>query len=135
MELKPRIATKIAMIIGGLLFSIGLPFGFDLGGVVGLVPAAVGLLGIFWISVATYALMRRKKMRIVVDATGVEVPTDGGRLLLQREEIQSIEKHESLKGRVIQILMEDGRQFILPMREYCELNDFIAYCRNYGLPA
>lgn len=135
MKLKPRIATKVAMIIGGLLFSFGLPFGFDLGGFVGLVPAAVGLLGIFWIFLATYGLMKREKMRIVVDATGVEVPTDDGRLLLQSGEIQSIKKNESLKGRVIHILMEAGRQVILPMREYCELNDFITYCRDNGLPA
>lgn len=137
MLLKPRIATKVAMIIGGSLLSFGLLFGFRLGGFLGLIPGAFGVLGVCWVIVGVFALTQRDNMRIRIDNSGIEIPasSEPWRALLRKEEIETITKHESLKGRQIQVLMKSGQQFLLPVREYCELKDFISHCREHGLPA
>ena len=135
MILKPRIATKVAVIIGGLMFSVGLPIGYELGGFLGIIPGIFGVLGVLWIIVAIWALAQRDKMSIRIDESGIEIPSDEdeGRVLLRREEIESISKHETLRGRQIEIVLRGGRQILLPIREYCELKDFISYCRDHGL--
>ena len=136
MLLKPRIATRVAMIIGGSLLSFGLLFGFQLGGFLGLIQSAFGVLGVLWVILGVFALTQRERMRIRIDDSGIEIPagSEPGRALLRKEEIETITKHESLKGRQIQVLMKSGQQLLLPVREYCELKDFIAYCREHGLP-
>lgn len=137
--MKPRIAPKIAMIIGGAMISTGLMFGFDLGGLLGLIPGLFGLLGVLWVVGATASLCRRGRFRIKVDETGIEIPASrseenpNGRVLLQRESITAVAKREDLKGRDIEIAMAGGEGVRLPIREYCELDDFLAVCRRYGL--
>jgi len=129
------------MIIGGCVLSvIGLGSWILIGGYVGLVPGVFGLLGVLWIVVAILALARRGQMAIVIDDTGIELPAfavfqrDSRRVFIRREDIATVSKHESLKGRLIEIVTTGGSKVLVQARHYCELDDFISHCRECGLP-
>jgi len=129
------------MILGGIVLSVvGLRAWNYLGGFVGLIPGVFGLLGVVWIVVAGLALARRGKMAIVIGDTGIELPAfavfqrDSRRLFIPREDIARVSKHETLKGRLIEIATTGRGNILVQARHYCELDDFISHCRKHGLP-
>jgi hypothetical protein len=142
MSLKPRLANNVAMILGGFVFSvIGFGMWIYIGGYAGLIPGVFGLLGVLWIVVASLALARRSQMAIVVDDTGIDLPAfavfhhDSRRVFFRRNDIATISKHETLKGRFIEIVTTGGSKVLVQARRYCELDEFISHCKKYGLPA
>lgn len=141
MVLKPRLANPIALVLAGagiacLLIPVALYFGVPYGGI----PAAFAIFGIWWVYKGVRLLLKRKKLFIAIDATGIECPLynwytkDYDRCFIARPDIASIGKHESVSGRLIQITRTDGTALVLQARLYCELNDFLNLCRNNGLP-
>jgi hypothetical protein len=141
MTLKPRAALSIAMILGGCVLSVfGIGAWVHLGGFVGLIPGVFGLLGVLWIVVASLALARRHQMAIVVDERGIEMPAfpvfdrEARRVFIPREDIATVSKHESMKGRLIEIATADGKKVLVQARHYCELDQFISHCERHGLP-
>jgi hypothetical protein len=144
MILKPRIATSIAMIPAGFfIFALGavgvLGAGFRVYyGLVGIFCALFALLGIFWISMGIASLAKRKKLSITIDESGISIPT-GNRFRSQacfipKENIAAISKHESMKGRLIEITLQNGEKAFIQARQYCELDKFLSYCKENGLP-
>jgi hypothetical protein len=145
MSLKPRLSNNIALILGGCILSaIGLGSWMLIGGYAGLIPGVFGLLGVLWIVVASLALARRSQMVIVIDYTGIELPAfavfqrGSRRVFIRRDDIATVSKHESLKGRFIEIVTtgggNGGANVLVQARHYCKLDDFISHCRTYGLP-
>lgn len=144
MILKPRIALNVAMILGGAFVAyIGLFPVFALGlytEILGLIPGSFGILGLAMICVGALALARRGRLVITIDETGISLPV--GSLLqrnlrqghIDREDIAAISKHESVKGRVIEITFKGGEKGFVQARHYCELEEFLSYCRTNGLP-
>jgi hypothetical protein len=129
------------MIIGGCVLSvIGLGSWILIGGYAGLIPGVFGLIGLLWIVFASLALVRRSQMVIVIDNAGIDLPAfavfqrDGRRVFVRREDIAAIEKHESVKGRLIEIVTIGGAKVYVQARHYCELDDFIRLCRENSLP-
>ena len=140
MSLKPRLANHIGRILGGIVLSV---FGFRLwmfiGGYAGLIPGVFGLLGVLWIVVGSLALARRGLMAIVIDDAGIELPAFAVfrriliRVFIRREDIMTISRHESIKGRLIEIAIRRQGKIVVQARHYCELDEFISHCRKYGL--
>ena len=79
-------------------------------------------------------------MTIVIDDAGIELPAfavfhrNSRRVFIRREDIATITKHESLKGRLIEIATTGGGKLHVRARSYCELDDFISHCGKHGLP-
>lgn len=141
MILRPKIANNIAMIFGGCIFSlIGFSVWMAIGGLAGLIPGILVLLGVLWICTGSLALAKRNKWNIIIDDAGIELPASrifhkgAQRIKIEREDIATIEKHESVKGRLIQISKKSGDKIFIQARHYCELDDFISHCKNNGLP-
>ena len=141
MSLKPRLANKVGLILGGSVLSVvGLGAWMYVGGYAGLIPGVFGVLGALWIVVGILALARRGQMTIVIDDAGIELPAfavfqrDSRRVFIRREDIATVSKHESFKGRLIEITTTSGGKVLVQARHYCELDDFISHCRKYGLP-
>jgi hypothetical protein len=141
MSLKPRLANNVSMILGGCALSaIGLGAWIYIGDYAGLISGVFGLLGLLWIVLASLALARRSHMAISIDDTGIELPAfavfqrDSRRIFIRREDIATVSKHESLKGRFIEIVTTGGSKVLVQARHYCELDDFMSHCRKYGLP-
>jgi hypothetical protein len=141
MLLKQRIDTQIAFIFAGASFAyIGFVSAFIIGLFAGLVPAVLGVFGLLWIAVGAAALLNRRKSAITIDASGITIPTGnvfrlGPNLHIRRELIANIMKDESIKGRVIAIVLKNGYTVPVQARNYCGLKDFLAYCKTHGLPA
>lgn len=110
-----------------------------IGGYAGLIPGVFGVLGVVWIVVGGLALARRSQMIVVIDDTGIELPAfavfqrDSPRVRIPHEDIVAVSKHQCIKGRLIEIATSSGPG-LFQARHYCELDEFIAHCRSYGLP-
>jgi hypothetical protein len=129
------------MLLGGCVLAwFGLGIALYLGGYLGLVPGVFGLLGVLWVIVGGLALARRSQLAIVIDDSGIEFPAfrlyqrGSPRVRIPREEIAAVSKHESIKGRLIEIATTSRGAVLLQARHYCELDDFISHCRSHGLP-
>ena len=140
MSLKPRLSNSVGMLLGGCVLAwFGIRFGVHLGGYLGLFPGVFGVLGVLWVVVGVLALARRSRLAIVIDESGIEFPAfrlyqrGSPRVRISREDIAAVSKHESMKGRLIQISTSRG-PVLLQARHYCELEDFISHCRSHGLP-
>jgi hypothetical protein len=59
---------------------------------------------------------------------------DSRRVRICREDIAAVSKHESFKGRLVQIATTSGGAVLVQARHYCELDNFISHCRKHGLP-
>ena len=141
MLLKPRIANTIGMVIGGLILAwFGLRFAVYLGGFLALLPGFFGMIGVLWVALGVLALARRNDMAILINEAGIEIPAfpiyqrGSNRVRIPREDIVSVSKQESLKGRLIQIMTTNKGQVLVQARQYCELDQFISHCRSKGLP-
>ena len=75
---------------------------------------------------------------ITINENGIELPTGNlfqmRRVRIARKEIGAVLKHESFKGRLIQIITTSGTARLVQARHYCELNEFLSHCKRYGLP-
>ena len=141
MMLKPRPVPNIAMFLGGLFLAwIGFVSAAAIGLYAGLIPAVVGVLGLFWMGTAMLVLLRRRSLSITIDQGGIRLPT--GRIfhrriesiLVPREIIASISKHESLRGRLVEITLTTGDKVPVQARHYCELKHFLSHCQAHQLP-
>jgi len=66
---------NIAMILGGAgLSALGFWLWKAIGGYEGLLPGAFGLLGLSWFCIGSLVLIRRNKLAITIDESGIEVP-------------------------------------------------------------
>src|SRR5881397_1507540 len=141
MSLKPRLESTVGMVLGGCVLAFfGISAWIHIGGYAGLIPGVFGVLGVVWIVVGGLALVRRRQMIVVIDDTGIELPAfgvfqrDSRRVFIRREDITAVSKHESLKGRLIEIATTGGAKILVQARHYCDLEEFISHCRKYGLP-
>lgn len=141
MSLKPKLANNVGLILTGGFFAwCGIGLGLHLGGFLDLPLEAFGLLGVLWFSVGSVSLIRRRHLTIVIDDSGIELPAfklfhkNPRRVLLCRENIASVYKHESLKGQLIEIGTKDGNKIFVEARNYCSLDDFLTHCRQHELP-
>lgn len=128
------------MLIGGALLAFGGFRAWTLLGVQGIIPGLFGFLGLWWLYLGTLALVHRSRMAIVIDETGIELPAasmrdrSSKRAVIPRSEIVTIGKHESLKGRMIEVTRKRGDKVQIQVRRYCELDQFLSYCRQHNLP-
>lgn len=126
---------------GGVIAYFGFQAAFHLGGWPGLLPGVFGLLGLVWVFKAAGILIRWGHLAIIIDERGIEIPAGRAangaflRSLIKREDITWISKHESLKGRLIDIGTRTGESIHVQARHYCELDEFIDHCRAHQLPA
>lgn len=140
MSLKPRLSNSVGMLLGGIALAwFGIRFAVYLGGYLALLPGVFGVLGVVWVVLAVLAMARRSQLVIVIDESGIEFPVFrlyervSQRVRIPREDITAVSKHESMKGRLIEIVTSRG-PVLLQARHYCELDDFISHCRSHGLP-
>jgi len=141
MSLKPRISNSVGMLLGGCVLAwFAIRAAVHLGGYLAFLPGLFGILGVVWVALAVLALARRSELAIIIDESGIDLPAfrlsqrGSPRVRISREDIRAVSKHESLKGRLIEIVTTSRGPVLLQARHYCELDDFIAHCRNYGLP-
>jgi len=140
MTLKRRIDLSVAMILaGGFIALIGFSSAVAIGLYAALVPAVFGVLGLILISIGIAALAQRRRLSIVIDSSGITIPTGhlfriGAPVHIPREAIATIGKDESLRGRLIAIALRPTGKVTIQARNYCELKDFIAHCKDHGLP-
>ena len=138
--LKPRIDLPVAMILAGAFFTtVGFASAYVMGPLAGIIPAALGLVGLFSLAGAVAALRHRSRLAITIDSSGITVPTGspfrpGQSVHIPRDAIATIGKDESLRGRLIAIALRGGGKVPIQARHYCELKDFIAHCKAHGLP-
>ena len=149
MVLKLRLATNIACICAGLfLFSVGfgpivafglyknVTVGFELAFLLAL--SVFGLLGFLMVSVGIAAVARRKQLSIRIDDAGIWVPTRNvfqpGLRFIAKQDMMALSKHESLKGRLIQITLKAGETIFIQVRHYFDLDEFLTACKAHGLP-
>ena len=98
-----------------------------------------GVLGVLWVALGILALVRRGKLAIIIDEAGIEFPAfklyqkESRRVRIPRTNITAVSKHESMKGRLIEIATTKG-PVLLQARHYCELDFFLSHCRSHGLP-
>ena len=141
MLLKPRLAHNIAAILGGAFISfIGFVAAVGIGSYAAIVPAILAVLGLSLIFKGTLGLMRRSRLVIAIDRSGIGLPFgsvfsgDLRNFLVPQEVIAGIYKHESLKGRVVMISLKTGDRIPVQARNYCEIKDFLSLCERAGLP-
>jgi hypothetical protein len=116
-----------------VFFLVGFGSAFAIGLYAGIVPAVLGVLGLFSIVVGVAALSKRKDLAIAIDSSGISIPT-GNVLHIPREAIATIAKDESIKGRLIAIALRTGGKVPIQARNYCELKAFLAHCKAHDLP-
>jgi hypothetical protein len=140
MLLKPKLEISVALALGGAILAFGGLEFWTLLGIYGIVPGLFGLLGLFMLYSGIAALAARKKLSIAIDESGIEQPVGSllmlnlRRTLIARDNIEVISKHESIRGRLIEITMKSGEKVLVQARYYCELDQFLSHCRRYGLP-
>jgi hypothetical protein len=129
------------MLLGGCVLAwFGIGFAVYLGGYSSLLPGVFGVLGVLWVVFGVLALARRSQLSIVIDESGIEIPVfrlyqrGSPRVRTRRDDIAAVSKHESMKGRLIEIATASRGPVLLQVRHYCELAEFISYCRSHGLP-
>jgi hypothetical protein len=138
--LKPRIDIYIAMILAGCFFAlVGFVSAYLVGFPFGLVPVVLSVLGLGNIVVGTAALWHRSHFSIIIDSSGITVPTGnvfrpGRSMHIPRDLIATIAKDESIRGSRIAIALRVGGTVPIQARHYCELKKFIAHCKAQGLP-
>jgi hypothetical protein len=142
--LKPRIANAVAMILGGtfiawLLFTCAFAIAHFDSWIPALVPAAIGLLGLFWILTGTLCLIHRDKGAITIDESGISIPEGSvvrprSSLHIPSAAITRISKSESLKDRLIEVTLATGDKVPIQARHYCELKTFLKHCAAHKLP-
>jgi hypothetical protein len=140
MILKPRIDLFVAMLLGGAVIAfIGFGSAIAIGLWAGLVPAAVGGLGLFWIAIGIAGLRTRPRFAIKIDGSGITLPT--GNVFRVRDPVHipvqmiaTISRDESISGRFIAIALRTGGTVPIQARHYCALKTFLRHCRSYGLP-
>jgi len=129
----------IGMIIcGGVLGFFGIRIWVSIGGNLGLGPGVFGILGLGWFLVGILVVARRRHLAITINENGIELPVGNPfqmrRVRIARKEIGAVLKHESFKGRLIQIITTTGTARLVQARHYCDLNEFLSHCKRYGLP-
>ena len=141
MLLKPRLAHNIAAILGGIFISfIGFISAVGIGSYASIVAAVVGILGLSWIFMGTLGLIRRSRLVITIDGSGIGLPFgslfrgDLRNFLVPQEIIAGIDKHKSLKDRVVMVSLKTGDRIPVHARNYCEIKDFLSLCERAGLP-
>jgi hypothetical protein len=141
MILKPRIAHNVTAICGGVFIAyLGFVCAVVIASYASIIPAIFGLLGLSWIFMGSLSLMRRSRLAITIDSSGIGLPTgsivrgDLRNIFVPSEVIAAILRHESLKGRVIVITLKTGDRVPIQARNYCELKDFLRLCEHAGLP-
>ena len=140
MTLKPRIDIYVASILAGAFITlIGFASAVAIGLYAGLVPAVFGLLGISLMAVGVGGLCARNRQAIIIDSTGITLPTGtvfrpGQSVHIPRDAIATIARDESIRGRLIAIALRTGGKVPIQARNYCELKAFLAHCKAHGLP-
>jgi hypothetical protein len=129
------------MVLGGVAISF---FAFrtwqHIDGYLGLIPGVFAVGGILWIVGGSVSLARRNQMTITIGDTGIELPafalfqSDSRSVLIRREDILTVSKHEALDGRLIEIATTGGEKMLVQATHYCSLDKFIAHCRKHGFP-
>jgi hypothetical protein len=138
--LKPRIDINVAMILaGGFFVFVGFGSAYLVGMPYGLVPSVLGVLGLACIVGAVAALWHRRHFAIIIDSSGITIPTGhvfrpGDSMHIPREVIATIGRDESIRGRLISIALRSGGKVPIQARQYCELKAFLAHCKSHGLP-
>jgi len=130
------------MFLGGIFLSY-LGFGCavlirDIG-FLAIIPGMFGILGVLWIISASTIVLSRNRLFIRISKTDIEVPMgtpfrNVPGLCISRSSIKSIAKHESLRCRGIEIKLTNGSNVVVQIRHYCEIKEFLAYCKEMGLP-
>lgn len=141
MLLKRRIDISIAMILAGSFFCfVGFGSAALIGSYAAMIPAILGFLGLSLIVLGSLLLLRRKRLTITIDRSGISLPVgsllrnDLRNIFVPKEAIAAIYKHECVRGRLIMIGLLNGHKIPLQARNYCELKDFLSYCRQFDLP-
>jgi len=141
MTLKPDVSIPIAMVSCGAVLAVGgFAAWFGLGFVIGLIPGVGGMLGLMMFVVGLIGLAKQTELSITIDESGISVPRGHlllrsiPRLLIARDEIISISRHESRKGRMISIQRKTGGPVMVQARHYCDLDVFLSHCKRHGLP-
>jgi len=131
----------LGMITGGFLLCwIGFPVLAMTGAYWGIFPAVMVLIGLALIVLGTAALVRRAQLAIHIRSSGIELPAfnlfqkESPRTLIRSDDIVAVSKHESLKGRLIEIRTRNGERILVQARHYCSLDQFISHCKGQGLP-
>jgi hypothetical protein len=138
--LKPRIDIYVAMILAGAFFTfVGFGSAYLFGLPFGLAPGVLGVMGVFYVMVAIAALWHRRSFFMVIEPSGITLPTGnvfrpGQSVHIPREVIATIARDESIRGRRISIALRTGGKVPIQARHYCELKKFITYCEAQGLP-
>jgi hypothetical protein len=132
------------MIVGGvfiafLLFSCAFAIARYASWIPAIVPALVGAFGVLWVVTGVLSLVRRSKAAITIDEAGITIPQGSlvrprAGFLIPRAVIASIGKHESIKGRMIEVTLTTGDKIPIQARHYCELKTFLSYCKDNELP-
>jgi hypothetical protein len=145
--LRFKLSVVIAMILGGVVITyIGCLGWMRTGGYLGIFPAVIGILGLLMSCSGILQLALRNPLSIVISDSAIDLPStaicertdnrfqkEARRLVIPRESIAMISKHESFKGRLIEITTKDQNTVLVEARHYCSLNQFISHCRSHGL--
>lgn len=138
--LKLRIDIYIAMILAGAFFTfVGFASAYVMGWFFGILPAALGVLGVLSIAGAVAALWHRSQLAITIEPSGITLPTGsvfrpGQSVHIPRDAIATIAKDESIRGRLVAIALRAGGKVPIQARNYCELKTFLSHCKDHGLP-
>jgi hypothetical protein len=138
--LKPRIDLHVAMILAGFFFTfVGFGSAYLFGFPFGLIPAVLGVIGLVSVVAAVAALWHRSRFSIIIDSSGITVPTGnvfrpGRSVHIPRDVIATIGKDESIRGRLIAVALRTGDKVPIQARNYCELKTFLRHCKAHDLP-
>ncbi len=128
------------MILAGCFFAlVGSVSAYLVGFPFALVPVALIVLGLGNIAVAAAALWHRSHFSIIIDSSGITVPTGnvfrpGRSIHIPRDLIATIAKDESIRGRRIAIALRIGGAVPIQARHYCKLKTFLGHCKAHDLP-
>jgi len=140
MSLKPKLTTYIALILGGVILTLSGFGAWIATGCEMFFPLMFGIAGLLWLCIGCLTLKRRNSLTIIITESGIEIPAfhvfqkGSPRIFIGREDIARISKHESLKGRLIEITTHRGDSVRIPALNYCELDKFLSHCKSHGLP-
>jgi len=141
MLLKRRLDLCIAMILAGAFFGlVGFGSAAAIGSYAAIIPAILGFLGLSNIFLGSLLLVRRGRLSITIDQSGISLPvgsilcSDLRNILVPKEAMAAIYKHECLRGRLVMISLLNGDKIPIQVRNYCELKKFLTHCRQFDLP-